>query len=781
MTIKDWQGTTVTALKLFKNLPVRKQFYSTAKKCKDELKNVQDLLISYGVLKPDIRIIFVHNKAVIWQKSRVPDHRMALMSVLGTAVMGNMESVEQRCEESQIYLSGFFPKHDADHKSTSLSTPERSFIFINSRPVHQKDILKLIRRYYNLKCLKESTRLYPIFFLKIDVPSAEVDINLTPDKSQVLLQNKESVLIALENLMMTCYGPLPTTESYENNRVDVSSASMVVSQTAETDVLFNKMESSGSNYPNADTSAIHFQKDESRKNIDHHLNEQINIGNYCDDHFSGDINKDTFQNIPMNNLSSEANQSKHSKTHSVGSIEHIQGENGRNGTGGRGGDGREALPETALEICADDWSKGNVCNSMGENIEPVKILVPQKSLACKVTNSHPSLEPANLSDGPCSRTSNVIHSRSGQLTAYDLISNRAVKKPMSASALFIQDHRTQFLTENPKTVLEDATEQIKAQWETLSEEEKHKYEEKAKKDLERYNNQMKKAIEQETQVSLKDGRKKIRGWTQKHKVKDSSNQPKLDELFQSQNEKKKSENIKMTEIPFSMENLKVNFKKQKEVDLEEKDEICLIHSLKFPDAWLVTSRADVMLLNPYRVEEALLFKRLLENHKLRAEPLEKPIILTESLLNGSHYLEVLRKMSTVEERGSGSAYLCDPRLTANGFKIRLTPGVSSTENYLEIEGMAQCLPFYGIMDLKEILNAIVNKNAKEIYECRPRKVINYLEGEAVRLSRQLPMYLPREDVQDLIYRMKHQFGKEIKGCVHGRPFFHHLTHLPGTS
>lgn len=97
------QGTTVTALKLFKNLPVRKQFYSTAKKCKDELKNVQDLLISYGVLKPDVRITFVHNKAVIWQKSRVPDHRMALMSVLGTAVMGNMESVEQHCEQSQVH------------------------------------------------------------------------------------------------------------------------------------------------------------------------------------------------------------------------------------------------------------------------------------------------------------------------------------------------------------------------------------------------------------------------------------------------------------------------------------------------------------------------------------------------------------------------------------------------------------------------------------------------------------------------------------------------------
>ena len=58
-------------------------------------------------------------------------------------------------------------------------------------------------------------------------------------------------------------------------------------------------------------------------------------------------------------------------------------------------------------------------------------------------------------------------------------------------------------------------------------------------------------------------------------------------------------------------------------------------------------------------------------------------------------------------------------------------GVSSTENLLEIEGMAKCLPFYGVMDLKEILNAIIDRNAKEPYQCRPRKVTSYLE---VRLT-----------------------------------------------
>lgn len=602
------QGTTVTALKLFKNLPVRKQFYSTAKKCKDEIKKVQDLLISYGILKPDLRIVFIHNK---------------------------------------IYLSGFLPKHDADHSLTSLSTPERSFIFINSRPVHQKDILKLIRHYYSLKCLKESTRSYPIFFLKIDVPTADVDVNLTPDKSQVLLQNKESVLITLENLMMTCYGSLPSTNSYENSKPDVFSADMVVRKTTETDVLFNKTESSGNNYPNLDTSAFPFQNDvhndESGKNTNYCLNHQVHVGDHYNDHFSSEnssIDKNTrstFQEILMNNLSCEDAQKEYSEMCFVDSVEHTESENGNKSHIDDSGKNEEAVLGKSPEIYADDWSKGNVLNLMGENIEPVKILVPQESSACKVSNNNSHLNPEqkNLSEGSCNKKSNVVDNKCGQLIAYDLISNRVIKKPMSARTLFVQDHRAQFLTENSKTSLDDATLQIEELWKTLSEEEKLKYEEKATKDLERYNRQIKRATEQESQVSLQDGRKKIKRtstWNlvQKHKLKTSlSSQPKLDELFQSQIEKKKNQNVKIVQIPFSMENLKKIFEKHTKFDLEEKDELYLIHNLKLPDAWLITSKTEVMLLNPYRVEEALLFKRLLENHKLPAEPLEKPIVLTE--------------------------------------------------------------------------------------------------------------------------------------------------------
>lgn len=43
----------------------------------------------------------------------------------------------------QINLSGFLPKAESDSSLTSLSSSERSFIFINDRPVHQKEILKV--------------------------------------------------------------------------------------------------------------------------------------------------------------------------------------------------------------------------------------------------------------------------------------------------------------------------------------------------------------------------------------------------------------------------------------------------------------------------------------------------------------------------------------------------------------------------------------------------------------------------------------------------------------
>ena len=61
------------------------------KKKKEEVKKIEDLLLAYGVVRPDVRLLLKNNKDVVWQKSVVPDTRIALLGVLGNKVFSQLQ------------------------------------------------------------------------------------------------------------------------------------------------------------------------------------------------------------------------------------------------------------------------------------------------------------------------------------------------------------------------------------------------------------------------------------------------------------------------------------------------------------------------------------------------------------------------------------------------------------------------------------------------------------------------------------------------------------------
>ncbi|XP_042678114.1 PMS1 protein homolog 1 isoform X2 [Centrocercus urophasianus] len=670
------QGTTVTVLKLFKNLPVRKQFYSTKKKCKEELKKVQDLLIAYGIIKPELRITFVHNKAAIWQKNKVSDHKMACMSVLGTAVMGSMVPFQHCCEDPEINLSGFLPKAESDSSLTSLSSSERSFIFINDRPVHQKEILKLIRQYYSVLMQKDSTRLYPVFFLNITVPASAVDVNLTPDKTEVLLQYKDCVLSAIENVLKSLYGPLPAAASGEANKTDVTSEDTCVHNAGQTDVVVNEKEPSGNNDLHAHTSFLSFSSDvqscQAGKNTEICLNHQI---------FSGDTvhsrlerkeasENDAFQEGSLR-LLCEEEQSRQNTTGISSNSAPIDPGSKKDGGHLLSSDkAEEALvPEDLPEISADNWSMGNAFkNSSGDNLEPVKVLIPEaggainKQSECSDEQSHDPQIPNQTV-----KKRNVIDEKTGQVTGYDLIHGRTIRKSKSAFEHFIQEYRSKLFSENPRCSMKDILLKIEELWKNLSEEEKHKYEIKAVRDLERYNREASKAIQEKANRPVKETEK------QKPRLKTPPpNQQKLDKMLHFRTDKKPKCNqpVKVVTVPFSLSSCRPQFQRHEKSD-SDGHELCLIRRQSLPDIWILATEKKLMLVNPYRLEEALLRKRLLMNHILPVEKLDKPVVLSDSLLGESHYMDALHKMQKDYQTLNGSSYLSDPRLVANGFQIKV--------------------------------------------------------------------------------------------------------------
>ncbi|KAA0715537.1 PMS1 protein -like protein 1 DNA mismatch repair protein [Triplophysa tibetana] len=772
------EGTTVCASNLFKNLPVRRQYYSNTKKCKEELKRVHNLLMAYAVVKPELRITLSHNKAVVWQKSRVSDHRAALMAVLGAACVANLLPVQHRQEQPEIDIDGFLPKPGSDLNSTSSSSPDKTFIFINSRPVHHKDILKLVKQYYiNSHSKNDSvSRRYPHLMINITIPASTVDINLTPDKTQVMLQDKVEVMLAMEAMLISLYGSYSIGDDKLKTGKDISEREQNQHRPTTDISLMGPPEQPTTDIsligppeqPTTDSSLMdqpkhleHSSTNTSKQEVSLNTTANTSSSSSSDDWIinrrSSDfdsINSSSVDDVAMNSTTDlNYDSPKASK--------------------------RDSGPNLENDLSAESWSMGKCFSNQitGEDLEPVKLHLPNAEQDSREPRTTKKTSPSKIS-------SYTIMEKMAKLTAFDLISNRSVRQPLSAFSLFEQDTRSQVLEEKPKASLQDVTNAVKERWEYLGEEDRKKYESKAEKSLNYYNLQRKRATEGGVQCA--EGKKQMNASSSLNKAQGVkrkaplAKQQALDKLFSAQPPGKRSPAKLSKPLPFSIETLKRSLNLLSNQKSSSAQGLRLVNRLASHGAWVVLCGRKLMLLNPFRVEEALLFKRLLKNNILPTARPQSPVQLTDGVLGGQEYMDILMNMEKGSPCRNGGIYFTDPRLVANGFQIKLIPGSSSTERCLEVTGMADCMPFYGIGDLREILQSVKDQDAKTVEHCRPLKVSNYLEGEAVRLVRQLPLNLSRADVKNTVCRMKEELNTESQVCLHGRPFYHDLLTVPET-
>jgi DNA mismatch repair protein PMS1 len=80
---------------LFWNIPVRKQYYQTPKRKKDELIKVEELLLSYGLIHPELHLSLHHDHSLIWQKNRATDFTANIRQTLGHEICSNMEFISE--------------------------------------------------------------------------------------------------------------------------------------------------------------------------------------------------------------------------------------------------------------------------------------------------------------------------------------------------------------------------------------------------------------------------------------------------------------------------------------------------------------------------------------------------------------------------------------------------------------------------------------------------------------------------------------------------------------
>nr|XP_031532649.1 mismatch repair endonuclease PMS2 isoform X3 [Vicugna pacos] len=218
------RGTTVSVQQLFYTLPVRhKEFQRNIKK---EFAKMVQVLHAYCIISAGVRVSCTNQvgqgkRQLVVSTSGSSSIKENIGSVFGqkqgmtvTLDFFQLQSLmpfvqlppsDLVCEEyglscsdalhNLFQLSGFISHgtHGVGRSST-----DRQFFFINRRPCDPAKVSRLVNEIYHMY----NRHQYPFVVLNISVDSECVDVNVTPDKRQILLQEEKLLLAVLKTSLI---------------------------------------------------------------------------------------------------------------------------------------------------------------------------------------------------------------------------------------------------------------------------------------------------------------------------------------------------------------------------------------------------------------------------------------------------------------------------------------------------------------------------------------------------------------------------------------------------
>lgn len=176
-------GTYVTVSNLFYNTPARQKFL---KSTRSEENDVSDMVSRLILANPDIAFNYCVNDGTIFQSfgDGVED---ALIAVYGANIIDNCFKISNYVHG--VKIEGYIGKHN-------FTKPNRTYqtVILNGRYVVNSTIQSAIHNAYSSYLMK---RQYPFYVLYITIPSEIVDVNVTPNKSDVRFVDNSVIYGAL--------------------------------------------------------------------------------------------------------------------------------------------------------------------------------------------------------------------------------------------------------------------------------------------------------------------------------------------------------------------------------------------------------------------------------------------------------------------------------------------------------------------------------------------------------------------------------------------------------
>jgi DNA mismatch repair protein MutL len=191
-------GTTVVARSLFFNTPARAKFLrSTAAETRAIAETVTVLALGH----PDVGFTLESNDRVLIEVPATPQLSARIGDLWGLQHVAELIPVAWRGERATI--TGLVERPHA----ASIGG-RHAYLFVNGRPFRDRQLARAVDRAYH-STIPPGAR--PSFFLFLDVPDGEVDVNVHPAKLEVRFRHAADVEAAIIAAVRAALQPLDST------------------------------------------------------------------------------------------------------------------------------------------------------------------------------------------------------------------------------------------------------------------------------------------------------------------------------------------------------------------------------------------------------------------------------------------------------------------------------------------------------------------------------------------------------------------------------------------
>lgn len=224
-------GTIMEVRDLFYNIPARLKFL---KNSNTEFSYIQEMVQSIAIVNPQTAFELKKNGKTVLKTSGNNELKYTLKELFSSTVTDNLKEVLKTDALAGLKISGYVSTPDF-----TRSSKKDFHIYINSRTVKCPIFMKAIDTAY--KNLIANGK-YPFVVLNLEMPPADVDVNVHPTKKEVRYKNTNMVF----NFIMTSIiaglsnhveKPIATNQSNDTQEEKIIEFTPI-----EPSVIFNKAE-----------------------------------------------------------------------------------------------------------------------------------------------------------------------------------------------------------------------------------------------------------------------------------------------------------------------------------------------------------------------------------------------------------------------------------------------------------------------------------------------------------------------------------------------------------